>query len=232
MNFERKIARIAGTLFIIGTVAGILSIAPAIDAPDYLTKASENANQVLKGAFFQFIMAVAYIGFAILLYPILRRYNESLAIGFVGFRFIAGVFNIIGVTSILLLLTLSQEFTKAPNLDSSYFHTLGELLLAGRDFVDHVAMILAQSIGSIMCYYILYQTMLVPRWLSVWGLAGATLTIFASFLVMFHLIGIITPVYLALLLPLALQEMFLAVWLIVKGFNQSVVIFENSRTAY
>jgi hypothetical protein len=90
MNTNRKIAIIAGALYIIGTIAGILSIAPAIDASDYLFKASANANQVLFGTLFQFIMAAACVGFAILLYPILRKYNESLAIGFVGFRFIAG----------------------------------------------------------------------------------------------------------------------------------------------
>ena len=93
MNSIRKATIIAWVLFIIGTIAGILSIVPAIDAPDYLIKASANANQVIIRAIFQFTMAAAYVGFAISLYPILRKYNESLAIGFVGFRFIAGVFN-------------------------------------------------------------------------------------------------------------------------------------------
>ena len=223
MNSIRKATIIAGVLFIIGTIAGILSIAPAIDAPDYLIKASANANQVIIGAFFQFTMAAAYVGFAISLYPILKKYNESLAIGFVGFRFIAGVFNIIGVISILLLLTLSQEFVKAGALDSSYFQALGELLRAGRDLVNHVAMILAHSLGGLMVYYIFYQTKLVPRWLSGWGFVGTTLTILASLLVMFRLIGIITPIYIVLSFPMALQEMVLAIWLIVKGFNPSAM---------
>lgn len=223
MNSIRKATIIAGVLFIIGTIAGILSIAPAIDAPDYLIKASANANQVIIGAIFQFTMAAAYVGFAISLYPILRKYNESLAIGFVGFRFIAGVFNIIGVISILLLLTLSQEFVKAGALDSSYFQALGELLRAGRDLVNHVAMILAHSLGGLMVYYIFYQTKLVPRWLSGWGFVGTTLTILASLLVMFRLIGIITPIYIVFSLPMALQEMVLAIWLIVKGFNPSAM---------
>jgi len=231
MDKNRKIAIIAGVLFIIGTVAGILSVTPAIDDPDYLIKASANANQVIIGAIFQFIMTAAYVGIAISLYPILRKYNESLALGFVGFRFIAGVFNIIGVISILLLLTLSQEFIKAGASDSSYFQALGELLRAGRDFVNHVAMILAQSLGGIMYYYIFYQAKLVPRWLSGWGFAGATLTILASFLVMFHLIGIIAPIYIVLNLPVALQEMVLAVWLISKGFSPSAIAFETSKTA-
>ncbi|XMB66685.1 DUF4386 domain-containing protein [Mycoplasmatota bacterium zrk1] len=219
----RKTTMIAGLLFIIGTIAGILSIAPAIDASDYLFKASANANQVIIASIFQFIMATAYIGFAILMYPILRKFNECLAIGFIGFRFIAGVFNIIGVIAILLLLTLSQEFIKAGMPDSSYFQTLGVLLRAGRDLVNHVAMILVHSLGGLMLYYIFYKTKLVPRWLSGWGLIGTVLTILASLLVMFQLIDIITPIYIVLSLPMALLEIVLAIWLIVKGFNTSVI---------
>ncbi|XMB85362.1 DUF4386 domain-containing protein [Mycoplasmatota bacterium WC44] len=223
MNSIRKTTIIAGVLFIIGTIAGVLSIAPAIDAPDYLVKASSNANQVIIGSIFQFIMAAAYVGFAILIYPILRKYNESLALGFIGFRFIAAVFNIIGVIIILLILTLSQEFIKAGAPDTSYFQTLGVLLRAGRDLVNHVAMILVHCLGGLMLYYIFYQTKLVPRWLSDWGLIGTVLTILASLLVMFHFIDIITPIYIVLSLPMALLEMFLAIWLIVKGFNPSVI---------
>ncbi|KKU18861.1 MAG: hypothetical protein UX30_C0024G0009 [Candidatus Saccharibacteria bacterium GW2011_GWA2_46_10] len=227
MNSDRKAATIAGVLFIIGTVAGVLSISPIIDGPDYLIRGSANEYQVILGALFQFIMAAAYVGFAISLYPVLRKYDESLAIGFVGFRFIAGVFNIIGVISILLLLTLSQEFVKAGAPDSSHFQAIGELLRAGRDLVNHVAMILAQSLGGLMLYYILYETKLVPRWLSGWGLVGTTLTIFASLLVMFRHIGIVTPIYIVLNLPVALQEMVVAVWLIIKGFNPSVIASES-----
>ncbi|QVK20396.1 DUF4386 domain-containing protein [Mycoplasmatota bacterium] len=219
----RKTTIIAGLLFIIGTIAGILSIAPAIDAPDYLFKASANANQVIIASIFQFIMAVAYVGFAFLMYPILRKFNKGLAIGFIGFRFIAGVFNIIGVIAILLLLILSQEFIKAGAPDSSYFHTLGVLLRAGRDLVNHVAMILVHSLGGLILYYIFYKTKLVPRWLSGWGLIGTVLTMLASLLVMFQFIDIITPIYIVLSLPMALLEMILAIWLIVKGFNTSVI---------
>jgi len=223
MNTNKKATTIAGLLYIIGTVAGVLSVVSIVDDPDYLIKASAHANQVIIGAFFQFIMTAAYVGIAIVLYPILRRYNESLALGFVSFRIIAGVFIIIGVINLLLLLTLSQEFVKAGSPDSSHFQTLGGLLRTGRDLVNHVAMILALSIGGLMFYYVLYQSKLVPRWLSGWGLVGTTLTILASFLIMFRLIEIISPTYLVLNLPMALQEMVLAVLLIVKGFNPSAI---------
>ena len=169
MNSMRKTTIIAGILFIIGTVAGILSIAPAIDSSDYLVQASLNENQVIIGAIFQFIMAVAYIGFAFSLYPILKTYKESLSIGFIGFRIIAGMLNVIGVIVILLLLVLSQEFINAGEPDTSYFQVIGVLLQSGRDLVNHVGMILMHCIGGFMLYIIFYQTKLVPRWLSGWG---------------------------------------------------------------
>jgi len=219
MNSSRKAATIAGVLFIIGTVAGILSVVPVVDDPDYLMNVSAHENQILRGAFFQFLMAAAYVGIAISLYPILRTYHEGLALGFVGFRIIAGGFILIGVILLLVLLPLSQEFVKAGASDLAYFHTVGGLLRAGRDLVNHVAMILAVSVGGLMLYSLLYRTKLVPRWLSGWGLLGTTLTILASLLFMFRLIGLITPIYMVLNIPMALQEMVLAVWLIVKGFN-------------
>ena len=232
MDSNRKIAVIAGALFIIGTIAGVLSVAPAIDTPDYLIQASANTNQVILGAVFQFVLAVVYIGIAITLYPILRKYNENLALGFLSFRIIAAVFIIIGVISLLLLLALSQEFMKGGTTDPSYFHTIGSLLRSGRDLVNHVAMILSLSVGGLMFYFILYQSKLVPGWLSIWGFAGTILAILASLLVMFHIIDIITMVYLVLFLPIALQEMVLAIWLIVKGFNLPVIVINKTKGKY
>jgi len=223
MNTNRKTAIIAGVLFITATAAGLLSVVPIIEHPDYLIIVSESEDQVFTGAFFQLVMAAAYVGIAISLYPILRKYNASLALGFAAFRIIAAMFLIIGVISLLLLLMLSQEFVKAGAPDSPYFWSLGGLLCAGRDLVNHVAMILSLSLGGLMFYYILYQTKLVPRWLSGWGLIGISLTISASLLLMFRLVGLMSTTYLVLNLPMALQEMVLAVWLIAKGFNPAAI---------
>lgn len=216
---SRKAAIFAGVLFIIGTVAGILSIAPSIDSPDYLIKAAANATQVLTGAYFQFIMIVGYVGIAIVLYPILSKSHDGFALGFVAFRVIVGVFIIIGVITLPLLLTLSQEFVKAGAPDSSYFQTIGELLRSARDLANHVALPLALGLGDLMFYYILYRTKLVPQWLSAWGLAGTILVMLASTLFLFRLIGLLTPTFMGLTIPLALQQMVLAVWLLVKGFH-------------
>jgi hypothetical protein len=221
MNSNRKKAVFAGSLYIVGTVAGVLSISTVVDAPDYLVKASENANQVLFSALFQFIMTIAYLGFAITLYPILRKHLESLAIGFLSFRIIAAVLNIIGFICLLLLLSLSQQYVKTGTQDLLYFQTLGDLLRTGRDYVNHVAMIFATSVGGLMFYLLLFKTKLIPRWLSLWGFTGTIFTIFASLLVMFKMIDILTSTYLVLNLPLILLEIVLAIWFITKGVDSN-----------
>jgi hypothetical protein len=157
----------------------------------------------------------------------LRQHNPYLAFGFAGFRIIAGVFIIIGVVLLLLILTLSQEFARAGAPSSLHFQTLGGLLQAGRDLVNHVATVLSVSMGSLLYYSMLYRTKLVPRWLSGWGLIATALTISATLLVMFRLIGIITTTYILLNSPMALQELVLALWLIVKGFNSPTIDKEN-----
>jgi len=229
MNSNRKTAIIAGILIIIGMIAGMLSVVPSVESPDYITEVSANQNQVLTGALFQFTLVPIYIGFALLLYPILKKYNESLAIGFVSFRIIAGIFQLIGVIVLPLFLLLSQEFLKSTTPDLLYFQFFGDILKLGRDLANHVGMMLATGLGNLILYYILYKMKLVPRWLSSWGLIGNILAMLASFLILFRLIDVITPHFVVLTIPLVLQEIVLAIWLIVKGFNSSVIVYSNCQ---
>jgi hypothetical protein len=223
MDANRKNTILAGALYLIGFIAGILSIASAVDDPEYLIKVAANVNQTLFSALFQFVMIIAYLGIGITLYPMLKKFNEILALGFLSFRIIGTVFILIGVILLLLILTISQEYVKEGTVDLATFQLIGGLLQTGRDFVNHVAMIVSLNIGGILFYLLLFQSRLVPSWLSVWGIIGAILTITASFLVMFRFIEIITPEYLIMNVPIILQELTLAIWLIVKGFDKKVI---------
>ncbi|OUQ85632.1 hypothetical protein B5G50_25310 [Brevibacillus brevis] len=219
-NASRRSAVMTGVLLIVGLVTGILSVVPVIDGANYLVEASTNENQVQTGAFFQLLMVVAYVGIPILLYPILSKHHKGLALGSVAFGIIAGVFIIIGVISLLLLLTVSHEFAKIGTLHVSYFQTLGGLLREGRDLVNHVATTLAFVLAMFLFTCIFYQTKLVPRWLSIWGLIGSTLSILASFFFMIRFIGLDAS-YMLLNIPIAFQQLVLAIWLIMKGFNST-----------
>ncbi len=218
MISNRKTAIIVGVLFIIGTVAGVLSVlftGPILDDPDYLTKVSSNQNQIIVGALLVLIMGFALAMVPVMMFPIFRKYNEPLAVGSIVFRGVLEAVTYIAIVlSWLLLLTLSREYVKAGAPDASYFQTLGALLRIAGDWIAQILAIVF-SLGALAIYYLFYQSKLIPRWLSIWGLIGAILYLVAPLLAMF---GSVLDILMA---PLALQEMVLAVWLIVKGLNSS-----------
>jgi hypothetical protein len=220
---QRKLAMIVGALFIVATVTSLLGTSitgPIMGAADYLVKFSANADQVRTAVLIGLINAAATVGIVVSLYPVLKKYNVGLALGAVGFRLIEAVLVIASVISLASLLTLSQEFVKAGAPVSSQFQTLGTLLIAGYDWVFNVGLLMVFSIGAMMYYYIFYKTKLIPRWLSGWGIVGVTLGIVLGLLTLF---GVTSTFMLVLALPIAVQEMVMAVWLIAKGFNQSAI---------
>ena len=221
---DKKAARIVGVLLITATVAGFIGggfLGPVLEAPDDLAKVSANENQVLIGAFFLFIMAAAGASIAIPMYPILKKHNASIALGSVGFRIIEGGLFMVGVIFLLLLVTLSQEFVKEGAPDASYFQTSGELLVGGMNLGLLIGG-LAFSLGALMFYYLLYQSKLIPRWLSGWGLIGVTLGL-AAYLNQFFSASASPSSGIDIgHIPIFLQEMVFAGWLITKGFNAQV----------
>ncbi len=229
MSSYKNTARIVGVLFIIGTVAGIgsfVGIGPQ-STPDYLVNVAANGNKVRAGALLVLIMGIALAPVPALLFPILKKYNEGLALGYVVFR-VLEVVTYIGVSiSWLLLLTLSQEYVLAGAPDASYYQTLGTLVKATGEWIDPV-LVIVFSISALILNYIFYQSKLVPRWLSGWGFVGATLHLAEGVLTLF---GIPVSVFgVPLYLPIALQEMVYAVWLIVKGFNSSAIASLSDKT--
>lgn len=217
----RNTARIVGILFIIGTIAGISSFvgAPSLDDPDYLVNISANGNLTIIGALCVLIMGIALAPVPVFLFPILKKVNESLALGYVVFRILEVVTYIITVISWLSLLTLSQEFVLAGAPDASHYQTLGTLLLTVGAWVDPVLVIIF-SMSALILNYLLYRSILVPRWLSGWGFVGGLLHLAEGVLNLFGLLPGM-PWGALFFAPIALQEMVYAVWLIFKGFNQS-----------
>ena len=223
----RVSARIVGALFIIATAAPILT-APFLGflgggiigepVPDYLAVVSANERQVLTGMFIELIWALAVIGIPVVLFPILKRHDEALALGFYSLRFTEAISVVVHGLILLILLTLSKEFVAAGAPDASHYLTLGTLLLAAREWVFNIGSGLIWSLSALLLNYILYRSKLVPRWLSGWGLVGAVLsfaTYFSGFL------GIHLTDW--LFAPIAVQEIAFAVWLIVKGFDSSMI---------
>ena len=220
MNTNRKTARIVGALFLFSNVTFILGavvfIEPILSAAGYLSQVSANRAQVVLGVLLELINGVAYLGIGVLMFPILKQRFESMALGYVGFRIIEFVMQTLSDLSPLSLLTLSEEFVRAGAPEASSFQALGTLLLAERSWAFQMVSI-TLGLGALLFYYTLYQSKLVPRFISIWGLIGAAVVLANTMLDMFSL----TVPNLGVLM--LLNELFLGVWLIVKGFNSSAI---------
>lgn len=232
MNTNKRIATVVGALFVAATAAPLVGtvafIDPLLNAPDSLTEVSANENRVLIGVLLELITAAAVAGTGIALFPVFRRHNEGLALGYAGGRILEGVTIIVAAIGALLLLTLSREYgAEAPYASS--VETSSTLLLALRDWALLVGPLIFLGPNSLMLNSLLYQSRLVPRFLSIWGLIAAPLVLTAGLLRMFGLITLFSPISGLLVLPIAVFEQTLAVWLIVRGFNPSASASESAK---
>ncbi|TFE22816.1 DUF4386 domain-containing protein [Cohnella luojiensis] len=221
MNSNRQRAKIVGVLFILAAVTAIIGLLlydPILNGPDYLIKGSEHSNQVILGALMELILVVSAVGTATTMFPLLRKYNETIALWHVCFRFLEAVIITVGVISVLSLLTLSREFVAAGAPDTASFQASGILLKAIHDWTFLLGPLFMLGINTMMYSYIFYKSKLVPRFIPILGMTGATLVFINALLVMFGVVEQIS-VWGLLALPIAANEMILAVWLIVKGFN-------------
>ena len=233
MNYFKKLAISAGILFIIYTSVDVLSflfLGP-VNSTNYLVSVSENASLVGAGAFLLLIGGACASGIAVSLYPVLKKSDPVLGLGAVGFRISEGVLRFVSVCILLSIITLSQLYVKAGAPESSYFQTLGELLLAARGWVSHVGALLAFSVGCTLYYIVFYRTKLIPRWISVWGLVFSISGMISCALVSIGLIAPMGTEQVLMIIPMLPQEIVLAVWLIVKGFNPSAIASLSAKTA-
>ena len=227
MDPDRKIAVIVGTLFIIATAAPIASFPflQHLHAPAYLSAISANATQVTTGALLELTMALAIVGIAIMLHPVLKRFSETLALGYVAARLVEGViFVVVGVVALLSLLTVGREFAEAGSPDISFFRTVGATLVAAHDWAYALGGRIVFSLSALILNYALFQSRLIPRFISGWGLIGSLLLLAGGLLDMFGVFSRSSTLQVVSFLPIALQEMVFAVWLIVKGFNPSAIV--------
>jgi hypothetical protein len=230
MNNYRKTAVIVGVLYIIGTVAGILSMASSgpVREAAYLGSIAANPNQIVVAALCVLLMGLALALVPIMLFPLLKKYNEVLAVGYVVFRGALETALYIGMTiGWLVLIVLGQEYVKAGAPAASYFQTLGTLLLAGNETLSTV-LIIVFSLNALMLYAIFYQSRLIPRWISIWGFIAILLHLTTAFLLLF---GIVESGSMSTLMAfnflILVQEMVMAVWLIVKGFNPAAIAVQT-----
>lgn len=207
-------ATTAGVLLIAATAASLAATAcfgSSLKDTDLLSSIASHQDRILTGALFELIGAFASAAIAISLYPVLRKHAPAMALGSVGFRLIEGTFYALAAVSVLVLVALAGDAASGSAATSAaVMRELHESAgLAG---------ILAFYVGGSLYYLIFYRSQLIPRWLSVWGLVGTALGAVAAVLVLFQTLTLLSGVHTVLNVPIGLQELVLAVWLLRKGF--------------
>jgi hypothetical protein len=227
MDADRS-AVLTGVFLLLGTVVGVIGLGVVLEqlnsATDSLTVYGESETRVAVASLVELFTGVVLVGMAIAVYPVLKKFSPSAAIANIGARLLEGVIYIILVLSMLALAGLGRDYIAAGSPSDSYFQVAGGLLLVVPDWAGHGILDVAIfPLGAVILYAVFYRVEFVPRWLSVWGLAGAVLYWVAGFLVMFHFIAPLESVHVMLQAPLGLQEVVLAIWLMAKGFNASAL---------
>jgi magnesium-transporting ATPase (P-type) len=234
MSDDRKVAVWVGVLYIVATVApvsGLSAWGTLTDGAGILTNANANEGQMILTLILNLTMAVAVAGVAFMLYPILRRVADTavkkgLALWYVGTRATEGAVFVIAVATTAAFIPLSREFIAAGSPDASHFQTTAEVLLESAD-VTYALGQTVFAIGATMLYYLLWQSRLIPQWMSLWGLVASPLFVVASL----SLLWTGDPnstLSTVLYVPMGIQEMVMALWLVFKGFNSAAL--KEART--
>lgn len=223
MNTTRRTAIIVGILFIVGYIgifAGGAVYGPILNAPDYLSLVYPNRTQLIIGMLIELANDVAVIGIAVLLFPLLKKHGEGIALGYVGIRIIEAMILVVSKIDLLSLIPLSEDYLSA-GAPAATYEALG-LLTLGQRFWASKLQVPFFIVGALILYVMLFRSRLVPRFISAFGLFAAVSLAAAN------LIGAPDPTQsfhpaMLLFLPIFVSELLLAVWLIVKGFNQDAL---------
>ncbi|MEU5911696.1 DUF4386 domain-containing protein [Micromonospora sp. NPDC047527] len=217
MNSLRRTSLAAGVFYVLTFVSiPTLTLYEPVREADYIVGTTSETTVVV-GAALEVIVALACIGTAIALYPVLKRQGEARALGFVGARVLeaAGIF--IGVASLLTVVALRRADAGADAL------VTGQMLVAFYDSVFLLSQSFLPAVNALLLGSLLYQARLVPRVLPLLGLVGAPLLVAADLGILFGLWDRLSPVTAIAALPIAVWEFSLGVYLIVKGFRPSPV---------
>jgi len=227
MTSPRKTALVTGVFFMITIVASIpaayVFYTPVLGHPGYITGPGAD-TRVSLGALLEIITVIANIGTAVTLFPLLKRENEGVALGYVAARIVESVVIVVGILSLLAVVTLRQDLAGAAGADAGSLALAGETLVAVHDRTFLLGPGFLSGVGNgLMLGYLMYRSRLVPRGMAVLGLVGGPLVAISGIAVLLGLYGQVSPWSAVATLPEFAWEASLAVYLVVKGFRPSGV---------
>src|ERR687895_1647348 len=231
MSAYRTTAIAIGVLFLLsyaGFTTGTALVFPSLDPSRDLAAIGADEGQLIAGTLLLFVNMAAIVGIAALLFPVMRPHGEGVALWYIGFRIMEATAFLVGSVGVLALVSVSEASAAAAASSAPVYEGLRSLALAVNWWAGKLAT-LGFILGAIGLYSMLYRSRLVPRFISVWGLIAVAMLIVANALAVDVTAGF-QPLAL-LYAPIALNELFLAGWLLVRGFNAPAVRHEPAVAA-
>lgn len=229
-----KAARLAGVLFIITFITSIpalLLYGPVLDNPDYILGAGAD-GRIQLGAFLEILLAIANIGTAVVLFPIVKRYSEGMALGYVAARILEGTVIVIGLISLLSVVTLRQDLAGSSSADASALVNISRSLVAVHDWTFLLGPAFCAAFGTgLLMGYLMYRSGLMPRRVAMLGLIGGSFAFTTATLVLFGVYEQTSVQSFLMTVPEMVWELTLGIWLIVKGFNPAAIATKTVRHA-
>jgi hypothetical protein len=220
--FKKTDAKITGWFFIAAAVSSIIGLKlydPIFTDSNFLLSANKNYSQIVFGAVNELILCVTATGTGIMLFPLLKRYNEKMALGYLSFRLLEVVFIMIGTVSVLTALTISENYANGVIRDKDTAQNLMLLFIYLHKWTFMLGPNFMLAINTFLYSYVFSKSNVVPKNLARLGILASFLIMFAAILEMFGVIQQISIWGILLALPIALYEMTLAVWLLVRGIK-------------
>jgi hypothetical protein len=227
----QKLARACGVLFLITfatSIPALLLYDPILKDNGYATYLAGSGadNRIFLGSALEVFLILANVGTALVLFPILRRYSEVLALGYVAWRIMECVFIAVGVLAVLAVVTLRQDATAGSATAAS------QALVAVKDWTFLLGPGFMTGVGTgITLGYLMFRTGLVPRSAAYFGLVGGPLIVFSGLLALFGVIGRGGEVQFLFSVPEIIWELFLGIYLTWKGFRPAPIIADDLAAA-
>jgi hypothetical protein len=220
----RRTSLAAGILYLLTFVSmpTLMVFQPVRDGADFVLGAGSDTG-VRWGAFSEVVVALAGIGTAVVLFRVAKRQSETAALGFVTARVLEGALILVGVASMLTLLSLRQNVAGTAGADPDSLVTAGHTLVSTYEWVFLLSQSLMPAFNALCLGYVMYRSGLVPRILPVMGLVGAPLLLASDIAIFFGVYDRMAPIAALAALPIAAWEFSLGVYLTVKGFRPAAV---------
>jgi hypothetical protein len=224
MESTRRAALVTGVLFVvtfITSIGALVFYAPLLGDPNYVVGAGAD-SQVFLGALLEVLLAIANIGTAVTLFPILKRENRAMALGYVASRTVESTMILVGVISLLSLVTLRQKLGGAAGADAALV-IVGRALVAIHDWTFVMGPGFCVAVNDLLLGYLLYRTALVPRALTVLGIVGGPVLFVAQTAQMFGVIQPFSTWTGIATVPVFVFELGFGLWLIARGFSPGAI---------